>query len=372
MASRHRTGADVHCEYCGSHFYYDEGRRCFRCDALVCPDCLELVPGPLCPSCKRELNGEHARIEPMLAVPGDLPEDPGEWGFEYKWDGVRVICHHNGRNMVLQSRRLRSVTDRYPELTRDAGALGSKALVLDGEIVALDKQGKPDFNRLQKRMLASGSRAGILSSTYPVYYLVFDLLAFDSKSLVDAPYRDRRARLEQLGMEHPRIRVPSSHSGEGEAMLESARRLNLEGIMAKRLAGRYRPGERSSGWRKIKIVNQQEFVIGGWTSRDERDLKSLLLGYYEDHRLRYAGKVGTGFTEDDREELAKRLEELERNADPFYDDSGQGQARFTAPKLVAEVQFRRWPKDGAVQQASYRGLRTDKPPEQVIREGGQS
>jgi len=326
-------------------------------------------------------------IEPMLAVLNpQLPPDLHNYGFEYKWDGVRALCYWDGRRLRFESRNRLDITHRYPELHVLGDALGSRSAILDGEIVALDESGKPNFPLLQNRMHVN-SRRDIerLVDDIPVRYLVFDLLHLDGRSVMDRSYVHRRDLLEQLTLIGASWQVPPSHVGEGEAMLAAAREQGLEGIMAKRLDSLYYPGRRSPEWLKIKVVGRQEFVIGGWVPGDAGTnlsrIGSLLVGYYEPacpdtgnagrkrgNVLRFAGGVGTGYNEKWHRVLTAQLKPLTRATSPFVDPVPKPDKIFVEPLLVAEVEYRRWPTGGVLHQASFKGLRTDKAPRKVVRE----
>src|SRR5690242_11245973 len=190
------------------------------------------------------------RLLPMLATTAPLPGDDDHWAFEMKWDGVRALLALSDGHITITSRRGNDVTERYPELHGLADALGATDAVLDGEIVALDESGRPNFELLQPRMhVGSPTTARQLANRAPVVCMLFDVLWLDGRSLLDAPYEERRARLDELGLAAPSWQVPRAHRGDGEAVLEASRRLGLEGVVAKRLDSRYEPGRRSSAWR---------------------------------------------------------------------------------------------------------------------------
>lgn len=324
-------------------------------------------------------------VQPMLSVlSADLPADLQNYGFEYKWDGIRALCYWDGRNLRFESRNRLDITHRYPELHVLGEALGSRPAILDGEIVALDSSGRPDFPLLQNRMHVNSPRdIERLADEIPVRYLVFDLLHLDGRSITDRTYVHRRDLLEQLTLIGPSWQVPPSHAGEGAAMLAAAREQGLEGVMAKRLDSLYYPGRRSPEWLKIKVIGRQEFVIGGWVPGDAGTnlsrIGSLLVGYYEPASssgpgprrgsvLRFAGGVGTGYDQNWHRVLTARLRPLTRATSPFSDPVPKPDKVFVEPLLVAEVEYRRWPASGVLHQASFKGLRTDKPPRRVVRE----
>ena len=313
-----------------------------------------------------------ADLAPMLAVSSDLPAEDGKWAYEYKWDGIRAMCYWDGRKLQLRSRNNLDITTQYPELQALGPAIGDRPVVLDGEIVALDDLDRPSFTRLQKRMkVAHAPTALALSRDNPVWFMIFDLLYADGRFVTREPLGRRRQLLEELTVEGPNWQISPLHHGNGEALLESARSTELEGIVAKRIDSPYEPGVRSSNWRKIKIVLRQEFVIGGWTL--ERNggggIGALQLGYYDcDGKLRFAGPVGSGFTHATHAMLSKRLAENETDISPFADRLPKRGIKWVKPKLLAEVEFRRWPEEGMLQQAAFKGLRDDKDPREVVRE----
>ncbi len=317
------------------------------------------------------------RIVPMLARPGALPGDGHRWAFEVKWDGVRAIAYSRPGELRLESRNLNDITDRYPELARLNRALSSHEAVIDGEIVALDERGRPRFELLQPRIhLAAGAQVRRRSQSAPVTYMIFDLLWLDGHSLMELPYTERRSRLAELALSGESWRTPDTLDGDGAAVLRATAEQGLEGVVAKRLDSTYRPGARTGAWLKLKNVWRQEFVIGGWLPgegrRSER-IGALLVGVHDDGGgLRYAGRVGTGFTEDELVRLAELLGPLRRETSPF----AAGGARlprgavFCEPRLVAEIEFSEWTRAGSLRHPSYKGLREDKDAALVRREDG--
>jgi bifunctional non-homologous end joining protein LigD len=317
------------------------------------------------------------KIVPMMARLGPLPPDDERWAYEIKWDGVRAIAHSEPGRLRFQSRNLHEITPRYPELSRLNRALSHHRAILDGEIVALDAEGRPSFGALQRRMhLASESAVRRLARDAPVTYMIFDLLWLDGHSLMELSYEERRARLAELDLNGERWRTPDYVAGRGADVLRATAEQGLEGVVAKRLDSPYEPGRRSPCWVKVKNLNRQEVVVGGWMpgeGRRRERIGALLVGVREDGRLRYAGKVGTGFTETELDRLSRLLEPLERDASPFdapvQPDVPRG-AVWVEPRYVAEVEFREWTQGGQLRAPSYKGLRDDKPPEEVVREGG--
>jgi bifunctional non-homologous end joining protein LigD len=316
-------------------------------------------------------------LVPMLAKLSGLPADDADYGYEIKWDGIRALAFVQGGRIRLENRNRRDVSKQYPELRALGDQLGSREAILDGEIVALDEQGRPSFERLQQRMhVSSPSAVRRLASAAPASYMIFDLLYLDGRGTMGLPYRQRRASLEELDLRGPAWQTPAYHAGEGREFLAAAAEQQLEGVLAKRLDSRYQPGKRSSEWLKIKNVNRQELVIGGWLpgkgSRAGK-LGALLMGYYEPDEhgqevLRYAGRVGTGFKERDLEHLGRELTARARDASPFAGAQPPRGARFVEPELVAEIEFAQWTRERILRHSSYKGLRDDKPATAVAHE----
>jgi len=314
------------------------------------------------------------RLQPMLAHSGPLPRDEQRWGFEVKWDGIRTVLFCDHGHMHLQGRNFSDFTPRYPEVRELARQLGAQRLILDGEIVAFDNEGRPSFERLQSRMhLASESAVKRRVRDTPVTYIAFDLLYLNGHSTLTLPYEDRRELLERLGLEGPAWRTPAYHRGEGGALLEATRELGIEGIVGKRLDSTYEPGRRASGWVKVKNICEQDVVIGGWTpgaGGRSSTLGALAVGVMEDGNLLYAGKVGTGFTERTLALLQRELEPLRRPDSPFHGRQPPKGTIFVEPRLVARVELREWTKSGTMRAPSFKGLRDDVDPQDCVREGG--
>jgi bifunctional non-homologous end joining protein LigD len=328
------------------------------------------------PSRRREPMPEH--LLPMLASAGRLPREDEGWAFEVKWDGVRAITYWRPGRMRIESRNLNDISARYPELRGIGRQLGSREAVLDGEIVAFDEHGKPSFERLQTRMhVASESAIRRLRRETPVTYMIFDLLYLEGRSTMGLAYRERRTLLDALELNGAAWQTPAYHVSEGSDLLTVAAEHGLEGVVAKRLDSPYGSGERTRAWLKIKNVNRQELVIGGWLpgkGRRSGQIGALLVGYHEQEgdgrTLRYAGRVGTGFSERDLEGLSAQLALRSRRSSPF---GGQGaqpprDALFVEPELVVEIEFSHWTRQRILRHPSYKGLRTDKQAEQVVRE----
>ena len=226
------------------------------------------------------------RILPMLAGAGELPAREEKWSFEVKWDGVRAIAYVKPGRLRLESRNLNEITETYPEVRGILRDLGMREAVFDGEIVAFGDDGRPSFERLQRRInVSSASAVRRLAASTPVVYAIFDLLYLDGHSLMALPYEQRRERLEELGLGGPAWRVPAAHPGRGSALLDATEAQGLEGVVAKRLDSRYEPGRRTGAWVKIKHVRRQELVICGWLPGEGRRadrIGALLMGYWTD------------------------------------------------------------------------------------------
>jgi bifunctional non-homologous end joining protein LigD len=314
------------------------------------------------------------RFTPMLAVSGDLPAaaDDDEWAFEVKWDGVRGLTYVQDGALRMESRNLLDITPRYPEVHGLADAVGSLGAVLDGEVVTFDEEGRPSFQLLQSRMHVTGTRdVERVMSRHPVVYMTFDVLWLAGEPTIGLPYLERRRLLSQLDLDGPAWRVPTHHVGDGDAMLAATKERGLEGVLAKRTGSLYEPGRRSRSWVKVKNVRRQEVVVGGWlegTRNRQGRIGALLVGYYAGGTLRFAGKVGTGYTDRTLEELAATLAPLSRDSSPFADTVPYRQSHWVEPVLVAEVEFTEWTAGGTLRHPSYKGLRDDKPSHDVVRE----
>jgi bifunctional non-homologous end joining protein LigD len=312
------------------------------------------------------------KLKPMLARSGSLPRDEEHYGFEVKWDGIRALLYCDHGHLHLQGRNFTDFTPRYPELRALADELGSRRVIFDGEVVALGDDGRPSFERLQTRMhLASDSAVRRRMKDTPVTYVIFDLLYLDGHSTMGLAYEERRELLARLELEGAAWRTPGYHRGEGRPLLDATAELGVEGVVAKRLDSRYEPGRRSSGWTKVKNVAVQDAVIGGWTpgegGRSGR-IGALAVGVMDEGRLVYAGKVGTGFTEQTLQLLQRELEPLRANESPFDGRQPPKGTRFVRPELVAAVELREWTRTGTLRAPSFKGLRPDKDPAEAVRE----
>jgi bifunctional non-homologous end joining protein LigD len=315
-------------------------------------------------------------LVPMLATLGSLPPAAADrlWAYEMKWDGVRTLARIEDGQLGLRSRNDIDMTVAYPELLPLADLLSDRQLLLDGEIVSFDAAGRPSFRRLQKRMhVASATAARQLSVSDPAILLFFDLLYLDGRSLLRLPYSQRRELLDELALSGPAWQTPPAFTGNGEQAVRTSQEQGLEGVVAKRLNSTYTPGRRSPDWIKVKNFRTQEVLIGGWrpgAGRREGMIGALLLGLPGEDGLDYIGKVGTGFTDDALADLARRLRPHSRPSSPFRElpRVEARDAHWVEPTLVGEVAFAEWTSDGRLRHPSWRGLRPDKQPEQVVRE----
>ncbi|MGH8776735.1 MAG: non-homologous end-joining DNA ligase [Jiangellaceae bacterium] len=319
-----------------------------------------------------------AGFRPMLAVGGRLPPaaDDASWAYELKWDGVRVVADVRPGSVRLVGRSGIDVTLAYPELSKLTDALAGHAARLDGEVAVIGPDGRSDFGALTPRMhVRSPTRAQELAVRVPVTYVVFDVLSIDGRSCTSLPYVQRRELLEGLLATGPNWQVSPSFTGGGTDVLEASRRMGVEGIVAKRLDSPYRLGQRSAEWIKVKNQLTQEAVIGGYTVGEGRRAStfgSLLLGVQGPAGLTYVGSVGTGFDDAMLEDVAGRLRALRRDDSPFagrVDPRQMRTARWLRPELVGEVAYAHWTEDGRMRHPVWRGLRPDKVPAEVSREG---
>jgi bifunctional non-homologous end joining protein LigD len=306
---------------------------------------------------------DFGEISPMLATHGSVAGlKAGQWAFEGKWDGYRLLVEADHGAVRLRSRSGRDVTKEYPQLRSLAADLADHHVVLDGEAVVLNKAGVPSFNEMQNR--GRGTK---------VEFWAFDLLYLDGRSLLRAKYTDRRKLLETLAGASI-LTVPGLLPGDGADALAYSGSHGLEGVVAKRRDSSYQPGRRSASWIKDKHWNTQEVVIGGWRAGEggrTSGIGSLLMGIPATGGLQFAGRVGTGFTERDLANLRKTLKPLQTDESPFNTKLPARDIKgvtFVRPTLVGEVRYSEWTSDGRLRQPSWRGLRPDKEPSEVVRE----
>jgi bifunctional non-homologous end joining protein LigD len=316
-------------------------------------------------------------IEPMKARLVDDPPTHGDWLYELKFDGIRAIAVKNKSKISLISRNGNKLDARFPEIAEAVKNLPVRECVIDGEVVALDEEGRSSFQLLQA-LETEGGKA-------PLRFYVFDLLQLDGKNLLGLPLDQRKQLLakvcESVG---DQIRYSGEISGDVKSLLAEVKRRSLEGLIGKQRKSVYEPGRRSGTWIKLKCVNEQEFVIGGYTppAGSRKYFGAILVGYYEGGKLKFAGKVGSGFTSKSLSILYKKFREEERDDCPFVDlPSNQGGAwvqgitpsmmkkmHWVNPKFVAQIKFAEWTRDGKLRQPVFLGMREDKDVTEVRRE----
>ncbi len=317
--------------------------------------------------------GGATTVHPMLATAADPAElrDREGWRYEMKWDGFRVVARVSGDEVVLTSRNGLDFTPTFPELAVLADAVHGDAL-LDGEIVAPDEHGVPRFARIQQRAGLTAPRdVERARRAVPVRLYLFDVIEEGGRSLTNLPYDERRRRLEQLVTPNALVQVPPAAGDDLDAALATSGELGLEGVMAKRADSPYRLGRRSRDWLKLKHALAQEVVVGGWrTGNGVRagTIGSLLLGIPDaGGRLRYAGRVGTGFADEELDRIRARLDELAAAHSPLeevpYEDTRD--AHWVRPELVGEVSYAEATPDGRLRHPVWRGWRPDKSPAEV-------
>jgi bifunctional non-homologous end joining protein LigD len=305
---------------------------------------------------------------PMLATLEDeknMPHVDG-WEYEIKWDGYRILARVAGGEAELRTRKDQDYSQRFANVAKElAKALKTPDCVVDGEVCALDEDGRPSFSAMQQ------ARQGT-----PIVYYVFDLLEVDGDPVIDLPLSERRSRLRKLLDGRNRTVQFSESFEDGRALLAAAKDRRLEGIMGKRLDSRYLPGKRSRDWLKFKTHGEQEFVIAGYTrgkGRREWSFGSLVLAVNGSDGLQWVGNVGTGFDDEEIDRILAKLRPLERKTSPFPKLPKMPRVRrddvvWVEPKLVAEVSFTEWTHDGRLRAPVYHGLRADKDASEVRRE----
>jgi bifunctional non-homologous end joining protein LigD len=316
-------------------------------------------------------------IDPMKPRLVTDPPATGDWIYELKFDGIRLIAVKSGKKVSLLSRNKNELAGRFPEIVEAVKNLPARECVIDGEVVALDEEGRSSFQLLQAREMEGRDS--------PVYFYAFDLLQLDGKSLTSLPLEARKSILEQLCADaREPIRYSGNIGGDAKVLLDEVRRRGLEGIIGKQRNSIYERGRRSGAWIKLKCVSEQEFVIGGYTppQGSRKHFGAILVGYYKDKKLVFAGKVGTGFTAKSLSMLHKKFRAQERSDCPFVDlpskQNGQWVQGITPsmmrkmhwlnPVFVCEIKFAEWTRDKKLRAPVFLGLREDKKPSDVIRE----
>ncbi|BDZ47655.1 ATP-dependent DNA ligase [Naasia aerilata] len=342
-------------------------------------------PSPVAESARGAAEADRSAIRdllergPMLATLGteDTVGSGHDWAFEMKWDGIRALVEVRDGRVRVVSRNRNDLTAGYPELAGVPAPVSAGTALLDGEIVAIGRGGRPDFGLLQQRMnLQREADIQAARRSVPVHLMVFDLLEVDGRALLDRPYSERRELLARTVASTGVVQVPPEFSGAESTVQEAlaaSKELGLEGLVAKKRDSLYSAGRRSPSWVKIKHHLMQEVVIGGWRPGQggrSGAIGSLLLGIPGDGGLTYVGKVGTGFTSRSLAEIGARLAPLEQTDNPFLDipRPDAKDAHWVSPELVGEVEFAEWTGPGRLRQPSWRGWRTDKAPGDVVRE----
>ncbi|MFE9773174.1 ATP-dependent DNA ligase [Streptomyces sp. NPDC005931] len=312
-------------------------------------------------------------IPPMLATPGTLPPaaQDARWAYETKQDGQRAVVYLPGDgSLLLRARSGEDITAAYPELRPLGGALGGTAVVLDGEILALDEHGRASFQLLQSRMgLAHApGRAARRAAQVPVHLVLFDVMHVRGRELLRRPYAERRERLEALGLEGPYWSTPAALVGHGREALRATVEHGLEGLVCKRLDSVYEPGVRSRAWIKIRNMRSEDVIVGGWLPGRGRLTGlpgAVLVGQRAAGRLRYVGGVGTGWSVAERAELAALLRAAATDVCPFDPVPAVPGAHWVVPRLVGEVRYSTRTREGMLRQPSWLRLRPDLAPEEA-------
>ena len=304
----------------------------------------------------------------MLATLTERRDFGDDFLLERKFDGERCVARKDGGQLRLESRTGNDLTGTYPEVGAAVSSQRARSLVLDGEVVAFDGD-QTSFGRLQQRLGIRTPSAALVANN-PVVYCVFDLLELDGADLTERPLLQRRALLAKAIRPRAALQLSEAWRGDSERRFAEACRRSWEGLIAKRADAPYVSG-RSKHWLKLKCAWEQEFVIGGYTdpAGSRADFGAVLVGYYEDGRLQYAGKVGTGFSATVLHDLGARLRNMETSTSSFVEVRPVPRGtHWTRPELVAQVGFAEWTSDGRLRQPRFRGLRDDKRPREVVRE----
>ena len=322
-------------------------------------------------------SGKPRFIQPMKPRLVEKPPAAGAWIYELKFDGIRALAIKIDKKVSLLSRNENELAERFPEIVEAVKTLPVGECVIDGEVAALDEEGRSSFQLLQAREM-EGKKS-------PIYFYVFDLLQLDGKSLISLPLESRKQLLEQIcSAAGDPVRFSGEIGRDVTALLQEVKRRGLEGIIGKQRGSVYEPGRRSGVWIKLKCVNEQEFVIGGYTppAGSRKYFGAILVGYYKDNRLMFAGKVGTGFTAKSLSTLHKKFRAEERDDCPFEDlpskqngkwvqaitPSMMRKMHWVNPVFVCEIKFAEWTRDGKLRAPVFLGLRDDKKPKEVVRE----
>lgn len=307
----------------------------------------------------------------MLATLTDRRDFGDDWLLERKFDGERCVARKVDSDVKLESRTGKDLSGTYPEVRSAVAAQRSRDFLLDGEVVAFEGD-QTSFTRLQQRLGVSNPSPEQVA-TYPVVYCVFDLLEIDGEDLTNRPFVERRARLTSAIRSSSALEHTEAWRDDAQGRFAAACQSGWEGLIAKRADAPYIAG-RSRDWLKLKCVWEQEFVIGGYTDPggSRTDFGALLVGFYENGSLHYAGKVGTGYTKAILHDLGLRLRNLETSEPAFVAVRPVPRgAHWTRPELVAQIGFAEWTSDARLRQPRFLGLRDDKSPAEVVRERAQ-
>ena len=320
-------------------------------------------------------------VEPMKATLASGPFSDPDWLYEVKWDGYRIQAVIRGRDLRLYTRKQQDGARYFPALAEARGWIDAREAVVDGEVIAVDERGRPDFSLLQdvsglRGLHGQGSggdrprKSTDERAAIPIVYQAFDLLHLDGRSLLAVPLEHRKRLLRSVLRDHPMVRYGSHVVGEGNAFVDAAREQELEGVVAKLRRSPYEPGRRSKAWLKIKLRREQEVVVAGWLAGQgsHRDLGSLIVAVYEDGQLRHAGQVGSGIDTQTRRELRARLDELARDVSPLDKVPRLKGANWVEPTIVIRVEFAEWTTDGLLRQAAFKGFEIGKEARSVRRE----
>jgi bifunctional non-homologous end joining protein LigD len=315
-----------------------------------------------------------AAIHPMLATSVDKPFDSTEWLFEIKWDGYRAVCFLENARSRLVSRNQNDLTGQFPELQGVPKSVKAQSAILDGEIVALDEQGRPSFSLMQQRTgIRQGNRHTAARRDVPVMYYVFDLLYLEGYDLRRVSLEQRKEVLSQIVTSGDLVRYSDHYPGQGIALFEAAKQKGLEGILAKRRTSCYEE-RRTREWLKIKITHTIDCVIGGYTDPEgtRQYFGSIVLGLYDKKgQLIHVGQAGTGFNQSTLKEISRLLKSLETNRNPFHGPADARNVHWVKPKLVAEIKFSEWTHETAdgglkLRAPVFLGLREDKDPKECV------
>ena len=325
-------------------------------------------------------------VPPMLATLTDGAFDDPDWLFEVKWDGYRVEAVVRDGTARLWTRNRIDAATYFPDLAGPAAWLAAREAIVDGEVVALNEDGRPDFSLLQDRTGLRGLEAATRRRSrdarrsneeergaIPIVYMAFDLLHLDGRSLLEVPLEERKRALQRVLRPHPLVRFASHVAADGVAFTRAAADRGLEGVVAKRRLSRYEPGRRSRDWLKIKLRLEQELVVVGWLPGQgtSAELGSLVVAVHEDDRLRHAGQVGSGISEAARRRLLAELEPIRVPVSPLDPVPRLPEARWVEPRVVIRAEFAEWTTEGLLRQAAFKGIELGKDAAAVVREQAQ-